>query len=275
MNQPEQYQAIEAAIVFLQENHRLPPSLEAVAAHVHLSPAGLQQLFGEWAGVGPGPFLHYLVPGRRWLPPPQAPLFAEAPAAGLSAPGRPGGRVTLHAMTPGEYGKGGQPLEISYTFSESPFGPLLAAATPRGLCYAGFADDPARAFGELQAHYPKAAFTEQPTAVHAKMAACFHHRQPDELPLHVKGTAFQLKVWALLLQLPEGGISTYGRLAHQLGQPGASRAVGTAAGDNPLAWLIPCHRVLQQGGGLGGYHWGTARKQAMLAREAARQQAGV
>ena len=149
MNQPEQYQAIEAAIVFLQENHRLPPSLEAVAAHVHLSPAGLQQLFGEWAGVGPGPFLHYLVPGRRWLPPPQAPLFAEAPAAGLSAPGRPGGRVTLHAMTPGEYGKGGQPLEISYTFSESPFGPLLAAATPRGLCYAGFADDPARAAARL------------------------------------------------------------------------------------------------------------------------------
>ena len=209
------------------------------------------------------------------LRPQQATLFEAAYETGLSGTGRLHDLfVRLEAMTPGEYKNGGENLTISYNFLPSPYGPLLAAATARGLCFLGFADDPEQAFAELRHRYPNATFLQEKSPVEEQLIAFFEEKTTTSGPLHLhlKGTDFQLKVWEMLLKIPEGQASTYGELARQLGSPGASRAVGTAVGDNPVAWLIPCHRVIQQSGALGGYHWGTARKQALLAREAARSE---
>ena len=167
-------------------------------------------------------------------------------------------RVSIQSMTPDEYSNGGASLSISYGYASTPFGEILIASTPRGVCSLEFADNREEALESLRAKFPNARFLPAPYESH-----------PEQITLHLKATPFQLKVWSALLTIPVGATATYGSIAQAIGQPGASRAVGAAVGANPVALLIPCHRVILSTGRTGNYHWGPFRKQAILAWESA------
>ena len=174
-------------------------------------------------------------------------------------------------MSPGEYKNGGEDLRINYSFAESPFGNILVASTPKGICHLAFADDEAKALKVLQNMFPKATYRQMVDMTQQNVLYIFTHdwSQLSQIKLHLKGTAFQLKVWEALLKIPMGRLATYGGIASQIQHPNASRAVGAAIGDNPVAFLIPCHRVIQSSGVIGQYHWGAVRKTAMIGWEAA------
>jgi len=174
-------------------------------------------------------------------------------------------------MTPGEYKNGGENLSINYSFAESPFGNILAASTPKGICYMAFADNEKEALDALQKKFPKAACRQMVDLAQQNVLYIFTHdwSKLNQVKLHLKGTEFQLKVWETLLKIPVGQLTTYGSIAKQIQAPNASRAVGTAVGDNPAAFLIPCHRIIQSSGVFGQYHWGSTRKTAMIGWEAA------
>jgi AraC family transcriptional regulator of adaptative response/methylated-DNA-[protein]-cysteine methyltransferase len=174
-------------------------------------------------------------------------------------------------MTPGEYKNGGENLSINYSYAESPFGNLLIASTPKGICNISFADDDRHALNELKARLPNASYKQMVDLVQQNALFVFTHdwSRLNQVKLHLKGTAFQLKVWETLLKIPMGKLTTYGSIARKIQVPKASRAVGTAIGDNPVAFLIPCHRIIQSTGVIGGYHWGAIRKTAIIGWEAA------
>jgi len=181
--------------------------------------------------------------------------------------------IAITAMKPEEYKNGGEPLSINYSFAESPFGALIIAATPKGISYMAFYDGgQEEAFAELKKQFPRA--TYQPLLDAIQQNALFLFTQDWKklrpITLHVKGTAFRFKVWEALLGIPMGQLSTYGAIAGELHHPKASRAVGSAVGDNPVAFLIPCHRVVRSTGETGQYHWGSKRKTAIIGWEAAR-----
>jgi AraC family transcriptional regulator of adaptative response/methylated-DNA-[protein]-cysteine methyltransferase len=279
MNQQEQidFKRITAAIDFIHEHFREQPDLDRVAEHVHLSPFHFQRMFSEWAGVSPKKFLQYtsLAYAKQLLKERQATLFDTTQETGLSGSGRLHDLfVNIEGMTPGEYKHGGSGLFINYSFSDSHFGPLLLASTGKGICYIAFTDDQDEALGKLKAEFPNASFTHQADAFQHAALTVFM-ADPGQLPdikLHLKGTDFQLKVWEALLKIPMGRLSTYGQIAAGLQNPNASRAVGTAIGSNPVAFLIPCHRVIQSTGVFGGYMWGPTRKTAMIGWELAKTQ---
>ncbi|RYE19048.1 MAG: methylated-DNA--[protein]-cysteine S-methyltransferase, partial [Sphingobacteriales bacterium] len=174
-------------------------------------------------------------------------------------------------MTPAEYKNGGAALTINYSFAESPFGNIIVASTPKGICYMAFADDRQEAFSHLQAQFPNAIYSQFADLMQQNALFIFKKDWTalSEIKLHLKGTAFQLKVWEALLKIPIGGLSTYAGVAQDIQSPTASRAVGSAVGDNPVAFLIPCHRVIKSTGEFGQYHWGATRKTAMIGWEAA------
>lgn len=271
------YERIAKAINFLQANFKRQPSLEEAAAQVHLSPFHFQKMFAEWAGVSPKQFLQFLHLNyaKAQLRQPQANLFDAALSAGLSGPSRLHDLfIKMEGMTPGAYKSGGAALSLNYSFAETPFGTVLIAATPKGICYLVFVEDAAVARQQLQHQFPAAELMER-TDAHQEAALAIFRRNWTDLPqikLHLRGTPFQLKVWAALLQIPSGQLTTYGDLAKAIGQPGAARAVGSAVGDNPVSYLIPCHRVIQASGALGGYAWGTTRKALMIGWEAAQSE---
>ncbi|MDH5380466.1 MAG: methylated-DNA--[protein]-cysteine S-methyltransferase, partial [Cyclobacteriaceae bacterium] len=180
--------------------------------------------------------------------------------------------ITIEGMTPAEYKNGGRELSITYSFEKSPFGEILIASTQKGICHLVFTDGYQNPLDTLLETFPYARFKEGSDTHQEKARSLFSPKgnTVDTLDLHVKGTGFQLKVWEALLKIPEGKLSSYGHLAKQIGKPKASRAVGTAIGSNPVAYLIPCHRVIQSGGGIGGYRWGENRKWAMIGRECAK-----
>lgn len=269
------YHRIATAIEYIRENFKAQPDLEEVARKVHLSPFHFQRLFTDWAGVSPKKFLQYisLEHAKKLLK--TAPLTAVDTAleTGLSGTGRLHDLfVKIEGMTPAEYKRGGEELTIQYSFGYSPFGPLLVAATTKGICQLTFADDAEQALTRLKADFPAAYFVHRADPMQEKALQIFSKDWSDlkEIKLHLKGTAFQLKVWQSLLNIPLGGLTTYGQIAHQIEQPNASRAVGTAIGSNPVAFLIPCHRVIQASGEIGGYMWGPTRKSAIIGWEAAR-----
>ncbi len=252
-------------------------SLDAVAASVGLSPAHFQRVFSAWAGVSPKRYQQYLAldHARRLLAERRSVLDA-AHDSGLSGAGRLHDLfVRWEAMSPGEYGRGGADLEIAWGWFDTPFGPALAMATDRGLCGLAFAAETGRdtAMADLRARWPNATYAEAPARVAPLLDAAFGG--PGETRLHLIGAPFQIKVWEALMQVPSGEVTTYSDIAAAIGNPKASRAVGTAVGRNPVSWLIPCHRALRKAGGLGGYHWGLGVKRAMLAWEAARHDAGA
>lgn len=289
------YDRIAEAIDYIRENFRTQPGLDEIAGKIHLSPYHFQRLFTDWAGVSPKKFLQYISVehAKALLKQEQATVFDAALETGLSGTGRLHDLfISIEGMTPGEFRHGGADLEINYSFAESPFGNILVASTPKGICYMAFVDEPAEAVGavepaasvgvagsseatalaDLRAHFPNARFRQMTDMIQQNALNIFTKdwSQLQQVRLHLKGTEFQLKVWAALLKIPMGGLSTYKGIAGQLGNPNASRAVGSAVGDNPVAFIIPCHRVIQSEGSFGQYHWGTTRKTAMIGWEAAR-----
>ena len=190
-----------------------------------------------------------------------------AHSGGLSGTGRLHDLfINIEKMTPGEYKNGGAGLQIDYSLIPGPFGDLLAAATDKGICFMRFSDDPSAALDELRTEYPNARLIGQETAFHRQAADIFR-TQRGRVTLHIKGTPFQLKVWQALLNIPAGSLQSYGTVAQAAGSPNAARAVGTAVGQNPVALLIPCHRVIRESGIIGGYRWQRGRKIAILAQE--------
>jgi len=269
------YQRIAEAIDYIKTNFREQPDLEKVAEQIHLSPFHFQRLFTEWAGVSPKKFLQFISVehAKSLLKEKQATLFDAAFETGLSGTGRLHDLfIKIEGMTPGEFKNGGEALSINYSFAESPFGKILVASTVKGICYMAFADDETKTFAELKKLYPNAAYHQVVDMIQQNALYIFTKdwNKLNEIKLHVKGSGFQLKVWEALLKVPVGQLTTYGSLAAQLDKPLASRAVGTAVGDNPVAFIIPCHRVIQSTGAFGNYHWGSTRKTAMIGWEAAK-----
>ncbi|WP_462220890.1 bifunctional helix-turn-helix domain-containing protein/methylated-DNA--[protein]-cysteine S-methyltransferase [Ferruginibacter sp.] len=268
------YCRIAAAIDYIQTHFKQQPDLDEVAKRIHLSPFHFQRLFTEWAGVSPKKFLQYtsIQYAKNMLKDKQATLFDAAYETGLSGTGRLHDLfIKIEGMTPGEFKNGGENLFINYSYAETPFGNILVASTNKGICYMAFADDEKEALINLQNHFPKARFKQMLDIMQQNALYIFTHdwSKLHQIKLHLKGTDFQLKVWETLLKIPMGQLSTYGKIAAQIKNPNASRAVGTAIGSNPVAFLIPCHRVIQSTGTFGGYMWGPVRKTAIIGWEAA------
>lgn len=270
------YQRIAEAIDYIRTNFKEQPDLEKVAEKIHVSPFHFQRLFTEWAGVSPKKFLQYISIGhaKNILRDKQATLFDAAFETGLSGTGRLHDLFTkIEGMTPGEFKNGGENLSINYSFAESPFGNILVASTHKGICYMAFADEQQMAFSELKKQFPNAAYKQVVDMIQQNALYIFTKdwNRLNEIKLHVRGTSFQIKVWETLLKIPAGQLSSYGKIASAIEKPTASRAVGTAIGDNPVAFIIPCHRVIQSSGNFGQYHWGSTRKTVMIGWEAARK----
>ena len=269
------YGRIAEAIGFIKDNFKSQPALEEVAKKINLSPFHFQRLFTDWAGVSPKKFLQFVTVeyAKKLLKDQQASLFDTALETGLSGTGRLHDLfINIEGMTPGEYKNGGESLSINYSFAESPFGNILVASTTKGICYMAFADDPEETLHELKIKFPSASYKQMVDLVQQNVLYIFTHdwSKLDRIKLHLKGTDFQLKVWETLLKIPMGQLTTYGSVAKKIQLPKALRAVGSAIGDNPVAFLIPCHRVIQSTGVLGEYHWGGIRKTAMIGWEAAK-----
>lgn len=269
------YNRIAAAIEYIRQNFKDQPNLDEVAEKINLSPFHFQRLFSEWAGVSPKKFLQYIsvAHAKYMLKSKQVTLFDAAFETGLSGTGRLHDMfIKIEGMTPGEYKNGGENLYINYSFAETPFGNMLVASTAKGVCFMAFAEDEQNARNDLQRIFPHAHFKQMVDRIQQQALYIFTQdwQHLKNIKLHLKGTSFQLKVWETLLKIPMGQLSTYGNIAASIEKPTASRAVGTAIGSNPVAFLIPCHRVIQSTGLLGGYMWGPTRKAAIIGWEAAK-----
>ena len=269
----EDYSRIELAIRYIEANAQRQPDLNELAAQVGLSEFHFQRLFTRWAGISPKRFLQFLTREHaKALLAHSGNLLEASYTAGLSGPGRLHDLfVQTEAVTPGEYKSKGAGVEIDYGFHPSPFGECLLALTGRGICFLAFVDkDLASALDGLKQTWPNAQLTEAPSRTAPVVERIFSSSPAAPISVHLRGTNFQIKVWEALLRLPPGQVTTYQALAEELRSPGAARAVGNAVAHNPLAYLIPCHRVLQKSGHFGNYRYGPARKKAMLGREMAR-----
>jgi len=268
------YERIAKAIDYIKTHFKSQPNLDEVAEKVNLSPFHFQRLFTDWAGTSPKKFLQFVSVNhaKRLLQTEQANLFDVAFETGLSGTSRLHDLfVNIEGMTPATYKNGGSELKINYSFSFTHFGQLLTASTEKGICYMAFYENEQTALTLLKAKFPNANYIEKADALQQNALFIFQNdwSKLKDIKLHLKGTDFQLKVWEALLKIPMGQLSTYGRLADEIGNPTASRAVGTAIGSNPVAFLIPCHRVIQASGTFGGYMWGNTRKTAMIGWEQA------
>lgn len=262
------------AIAWLEEHYTEQPTLEEAAEAAGLSPWHFQRLFTRWAGVSPRRFVAYLTldHAKQHLDR-SASVMDAAFDAGLSGPSRLHDLfVTLDAMTPGEFKRGGEGLAVRFGYAPTPFGEAIVCWTERGICGMGFTLEMGRegARADMAARWPHARMTRDDEGAAARVAEIFGNRSGAPLRLHVMGTNFQVRVWEALLRIPPGAVTTYARIAQHLGDAKAVRAVGTAVGRNPVSYLIPCHRVLRGTGALAGYHWGLKTKRALLAMEAAR-----
>ena len=271
------YERIAEAISYIQLNFKNQPNLDEVAEKVNLSPFHFQRLFTDWAGISPKKFLQYLSLdyAKGILKEKQSTLFETAFETGLSGTGRLHDLfINIEGMTPAEYKNGGKALEINYSFAESPFGNIIVASTAKGICHLAFADDTEAAFDDLIIQFPNATYRQMVDMAQQNALFVFKKdwSQLASIKLHLKGTGFQLKVWEALLKIPMGGLNTYSDISQTIQMPTASRAVGSAIGANPVAFLIPCHRVIKSTGEFGQYHWGSTRKTAMIGWEAAKVQ---
>jgi AraC family transcriptional regulator, regulatory protein of adaptative response / methylated-DNA-[protein]-cysteine methyltransferase len=269
------YQRIEQAIQYLQNNFQRQPELDEVAEKVHLSPFHFQRIFTEWAGISPKRFLQYLTTGylkeklRR-----SKNIEEAAAAAGLSSQSRVYDLfTTLEAVTPAEYKLGGLGIRINYGIHESPFGECLIGVTERGVCWLSFIpsnEDGQSSIDEMKLYWSNSVFCADQDATKEIVGQIFGSIPRAGLHLYVKGTNFQVKVWEALLRIPAGALTTYGDIARALNQPKAMQAVGSAVGANTIAYLIPCHRVIRKDGILGEYRWSAARKKSIIGWELAR-----
>ncbi|NGP87083.1 bifunctional transcriptional activator/DNA repair enzyme AdaA [Fodinibius halophilus] len=267
------YNRVAKAIRYINEHATEQPKLDKIAEAIHLSPYHFHRMFKQWAGVTPKEFLQYvsLNHAKKLLQKDQT--IAEATyQTGLSSTSRLHDLfVKIEGMTPGEYKKKGKALDLRYQFGESLFGPTLIASTGKGICHLSFVDDKDNALQQLRKRWTNARFGEEKDGHIEKLQQQLINKQEDldEVKLHIRGTDFQLKVWEALLKIPAGQLACYSNIARAIDNPKASRAVGTALANNPVAYLIPCHRVIRKVGGIGEYRWGSTRKQAIIGWESA------
>jgi len=270
----EDYQRIEQAIRYLETHYQHQPELQEIAAAIGLSEYHFQRLFTRWVGISPKRFLQFLTKeGAKELLDRSANLLDATYSVGLSSPGRLHDLfVNTEAVTPGEYKTRGAGLTIRYGFHPTPFGECLLGLTERGICHLGFVENGREAaLADLRAEWMGATLVEDPAATGPLIAPIFSlEHSPTPISLFLTGTNFQLKVWEALIRIPSGSAGTYEQIAAQIGRPSAVRAVGTAVGHNPVAVLIPCHRVIRKMGEFGNYRYGSARKKALLGWEMSR-----
>jgi AraC family transcriptional regulator, regulatory protein of adaptative response / methylated-DNA-[protein]-cysteine methyltransferase len=271
----DDYAVVRRAIGFISEQWRSQPDIEAIAHACGVTPDDLHHLFRRWAGLTPKEFMAAItLDHARKLLRDQASVLDAAYAVGLSGPGRLHDLFVTHeAMSPGEWKAGGEGVTLTYGFHPSPFGDALVIATERGLAGLAFADpdEKARALADVQQRWPRAAFREDAARTAGLARRIFDPKlwTPDR-PLRIVmiGTDFEVRVWETLLRIPMGRVTTYSDIAARIDAPRAARAVGAAVGKNPMAFVVPCHRVVGKSGDLTGYHWGLTRKRAMLGWEA-------
>jgi AraC family transcriptional regulator, regulatory protein of adaptative response / methylated-DNA-[protein]-cysteine methyltransferase len=273
--QAEDYKRIEKAIRFAGESFKSQPTLDQIAKSVHLSKYHFNRIFKRWAGISPMQFLQFLtLDYTKQKLAESGSLLDTALDAGLSGPGRLHDLfVTFEAMTPGEFKRMGAGLKIEYGFCDSPFGVCVLAMTDRGICHLGFVrgENRSEAVSPLKEFWPGANFVENQIRVNSIVSRIFNPGQTtDSRPfhLHLKGTNFQVNVWRALLTIPEGRVVSYQDIATFMGRPKAFRAVANAIAINPVAYLIPCHRVIAKSGKIHRYRWGASRKKVMIGREA-------
>ena len=275
--QSDDFKRIEKAIHFIEHHFKSQPNLDQMAQSVHLSKFHFNRLFKRWAGISPIQFMQYLTLGyaKQQLAASKS-LLETSLEAGLSGPSRLHDLfVTFEAMTPGEFKRKGDGLNITFGFGDSPFGECLVAKTNRGICYLGFVEAGKRneTLGQLYQTWPGSQFTEKPAAADALLQHIFHSstsRRPRQFNLQLKGTNFQINVWQALLDIPRGWVVSYQDIATYIGHPKAFRAVANAIAINPVAYLIPCHRVISKSGKIHRYRWGSQRKKALIGWEAAK-----
>jgi len=271
------YERIAQAIAYIQRHANSQPTLEAIASASGLSPYHFQRLFGRWAGTTPKRFLQVLTLERaKDLLRESSSLLETSASVGLSSGSRLYDHfVQLEAVTPGEFKRMGEGVIIEYGVGGTPFGPAFVAMTERGICSFEFVDGKIQPhLAHLESAWPKAEIREKTRLVSTTLNDLFKReaRAGRPVPVLVHGTNFQVNVWKALLRIPPGSMTSYGQVASMIGLPRAARAVGSAIGDNPVAYLIPCHRVIRKSGAIGDYHWGGVRKQALLAWEAAQRE---
>jgi AraC family transcriptional regulator of adaptative response/methylated-DNA-[protein]-cysteine methyltransferase len=271
------YEVVHRAIAFISEQWRSQPDVAAIAEACGVTPDDLYHLFRRWAGLTPKEFMAAItLDHARQLLRDRASVLDAAYEVGLSGPGRLHDLFVTHeAMSPGEWKAGGEGLTLAYGFHASPFGLALVAATDRGLAGLAFADpdEKPQALEDMQRRWPRAQFREDAARTAALARRIFDPAQwRADRPLCVTmiGTDFEVRVWETLLTIPMGRLTTYSDIAMKLDTPKAARAVGAAVGKNPLAFVVPCHRVVGKSGDLTGYHWGLTRKRAILGWEAGR-----
>ena len=272
------FNRIADAIDIIKNNFTAQPSLDEIAKKINVSPSHFQKMFTEWAGVSPKKFTQYITIGhaKKMLGNTKqnetATLFETAVETGLSGTGRLHDLfINIEGMTPGEFKNGGENLTIHYSFTFTVFGNIIVASTLKGICHIAFIEDQEIGIQHLFKCFPKANFIYSEEEIHLQVKNIFsdNYNNIGKLKLHLKGTPFQLKVWEALLKIPMGKLSTYGNIAQAVNSPKAARAVGSAIGDNPVAYLIPCHRIIRATGLFGEYMWGAKRKTAIIGWEAA------
>ncbi len=275
------YDAVRKAIRFLSEYKNDQPSLAKLAEHVGMDPTACHKLFKRWCGLTPKEFLQAITLDHvRSLLAQSATVLETAHDSGLSGGGRLHDLcVSFDAVTPGEIKKRGAGVSFRYGFHETPFGKAVALTTERGLAGLAFANDDAgapieAALDEFRHRWPAAEFLHDGAASEGLVSSAFaplRQKSPQPIRLVLIGTDFEIQVWQALLEIPVAGAVSYQTIADHIGKPSATRAVGTAIGHNPISFVVPCHRVMRQDGGLGGYHWGLTRKRAMIGWEFGQQ----
>lgn len=276
--QADDYKRIENAIHFIEDNFKSQPTLDEIAKSVHLSKFHFNRIFKRWAGIGPVQFLHFITLDYTKQKMANSKSLLDASLdAGLSGPSRLHDLfVTFDAMTPGDFKKQGDGLKIKYCFCGSPFGQCLIATTERGVCHFGFLqkNDRSDALSQLYEAWPGAMFYENSEPIEPLLNRIFNLDQVDDarpFNILVKGTNFQINVWKALLQIPSGNVVSYQDIAAYIGRPKAFRAVASAIAINPIAYLIPCHRVIAKSGKIHQYRWGSSRKKAIVGWEAVKK----
>jgi AraC family transcriptional regulator of adaptative response/methylated-DNA-[protein]-cysteine methyltransferase len=279
MSAENTYRLIAQTLKWVADHRSEQPDLKRLSTEMGLSPHHLQRTFQNWAGVSPKQFLksltrqaslERLITGDT--------VLDTALDTGLSGPGRLHDlMITTEALSPGEIRTLGQGVKIHYGSGQTLFGEAVLSWTRRGINFLGFTEDSGFDYtvSALKNRWKCADFTLDQAEAQERLDSVFSGSREKPLSLWLKGSPFQLRVWEALMAIPEGAHATYGQIASQIGQPSASRAVGSAIGCNPVAWIIPCHRVIRQLGGLGGYRWGEITKQAMIGYEAGNRVQGV
>jgi len=271
------YEKIEKAIRYINENSKTQPSLEEIAGAVSLSPFHFQRLFRQWAGISPKRFLQFLTINHAKKLLKDSSVIDVSFEIGLSSQSRLHDHfVTLEAVTPGQFKNEGRDMKIDYGISHSPFGSVFIGATERGICQLSFIskDNRRDSLKSLRDAWPNATISENCSRMDTLRKQIFntHAESNEKFHLFVQGSNFQVKVWESLVRISAGKAFSYQQVANSIALPSGSRAVANAIAKNPIGYLIPCHRVIRSTGVIGGYRWGSERKQAILAWEAANVQ---